>query len=139
MKDINLNFTKSAKSLLQQFNNIKYKPELDVTPLCDEVQHQFYQQMVGILRLMIELGRIDISTEISLMSRYLDQHRIGHLIEVLNIFYFLIKKHNIRIRFYQRRIGIIHKFVLLTKYLQSNLREHHLLFSSHTHSKTPVP
>lgn len=37
IKDMNLNFTKSAKAPRQPFSNIKYKPELDVTLLCDEV------------------------------------------------------------------------------------------------------
>ena len=38
---------------------------------------------------MIELGCIDILTEVSLMSRYLAQPRIGHLQQVLHIFAFL--------------------------------------------------
>ena len=89
MKELNLSFTKSAKSPQNPFSNSKYKPELDLTSYCSSTEHQFYQQMVGILRWMIELGRIDISTEVSLMSRYLAQPRIGHLIQVLHIFSFL--------------------------------------------------
>ena len=58
-------------------------------PFCDAIQHQFYQQIVGILRWMIELMRIDISTEVSLMSRYLAQPRMGYLIQVLHIFSYL--------------------------------------------------
>ena len=54
--------------------------------------------MTGILRWTIELGRIDIYTEISLMSRYLAGPRIGHLVQVLHIFSFL--KCNQRIDIY---------------------------------------
>ena len=57
----------SAKAAQNPFSNVKYRPELDVTKLCSEEEHQFYQQMIGILRWTIELGRIDICTEISLM------------------------------------------------------------------------
>jgi len=38
---------------------------------------------------MIELMRIDISTEVSLISRYLAQPRMGHLIQVRHIFSYL--------------------------------------------------
>jgi len=38
---------------------------------------------------MIELGRIDICTEVSLVSRYLAQPRLGHLQKFLYIFSFL--------------------------------------------------
>ena len=69
MKDMNLSFTKSAKSSTQLFSNLKYRPELDITNICDATQHQFYQQMIRILRWIIEIGRLDISTEVSLISR----------------------------------------------------------------------
>ena len=89
MTDMNMSYTKKAKSPKTPFNNVKYRPELDLTPFCTPTEHQFYQQMIGILRWMIELGRIDISTEVSLMSRYLAQPRVGHMIQVLHIFSFL--------------------------------------------------
>ena len=43
---------------------------------------------------MIEIGRIDIITEVSTLSSYLAQPREGHLEAVLHIFAFLKKKHN---------------------------------------------
>ena len=42
MQDMNLSFTKTAKSPRQPFSNIKYRPELDTTALCDATQHQFH-------------------------------------------------------------------------------------------------
>ena len=78
--------TKSAKSPKSPFSNVKYRPELDLNPHCTSTEHLFYQQMIGILRWMIELGRLDISTEVSLMSRYLVQPRVGHMIQVMHIF-----------------------------------------------------
>ena len=38
---------------------------------------------------MIELGCIDITVEVSLLSRYLAQPRTGHLVQLLHIFSFL--------------------------------------------------
>ena len=89
MKDLHLSFTKSAKSPTGPFSNIKYKPELDVTNFCSAEEHQLYHQAIGILRWMIEIGRIDITVEVSLLSRYLSQPRTGHLVELLHIFSFL--------------------------------------------------
>jgi hypothetical protein len=48
-----------------------YKPELDESPELDSTRANFYQSQIGILRWCIELGRIDIITEISMLSIYL--------------------------------------------------------------------
>ena len=61
MKVLHLAFTKTKRS----------KPELYVSDFCSVPEHQFYQQMIGILRWMIEIGRIDISVEVSYLSRYI--------------------------------------------------------------------
>ena len=88
MKELSPNFTKSAKAAQNPFSNVKYRPELDVTDFFSEEEHQFYHQMISILRWTIEIGRIDICTEIFLVSRYLAEPRIGHLVQVLHIFSF---------------------------------------------------
>jgi hypothetical protein len=41
-----------------------YKPELDDSPELDSTRAKFYQFQIGILRWCVELGRIDIITEI---------------------------------------------------------------------------
>ena len=46
-----------------------YKPELDVSPELDADKVQRYQQLIGILRWAIELGRVDILTETAMMSQ----------------------------------------------------------------------
>jgi hypothetical protein len=48
-----------------------YKPELDESPELDPSRSNFYQSQIGILRWCVELGRIDIITEISMLSTYL--------------------------------------------------------------------
>ena len=66
-----------------------YRPELDVSPLLDEDQANYYASLIGVLRWAVELGRIDIHIDVSLLSSYLAQPRIGHLQQVLHIFAYL--------------------------------------------------
>ena len=79
MNDLNIAFTKSAKHPMNPFSNVKYRPEMDISEYCTDTKHQLYQQYIGILRWMTELGCIDICTEVSLLSRYLAQSCLGHL------------------------------------------------------------
>ena len=44
-----------------------YKPELDVTDECSPEHVSRYQQLIGILRWAVELGRIDIQVEVAMM------------------------------------------------------------------------
>jgi len=63
-----------------------YRPEVDVTPVLDEERTNRFQ---GILRWAIELGRIDILTEVSCLSQYLAEPREGHLVAIYKIFKYL--------------------------------------------------
>ncbi len=51
------------------------------------------------MRWMVELGRIDIATEVSMLSSYLALPREGHLETALHIMGYLCKKHNSRLVF----------------------------------------
>ena len=50
---------------------------------------QFYQEMIEILRWAVEIGRVDILLEVSLLSPHLALPRIGHLQAVYHIFGYL--------------------------------------------------
>ena len=54
----------------------------------------FYKLQIGILRWMVELGRVDICLEVSMMSSHIALPREGHLEQVLHIFAYLKKYHN---------------------------------------------
>jgi hypothetical protein len=56
-----------------------YRPELDVSDELDAKRTTYYQGLIGILRWMCELGRIDILVPVSMLSRYLANPRQGHL------------------------------------------------------------
>ena len=66
-----------------------YKPETDVT---DELENDLasrYQQLIGICRWAVELGRIDIFYEVSCLSQYQASPRVGHLEALYHIFAYL--------------------------------------------------
>jgi hypothetical protein len=69
-----------------------YRPENDTTPLLNDHFVQWYQGLVGTLRWLTEIGRIDVAFAVSLMSSYAHQPREGHFLEVLHIFGYLKKK-----------------------------------------------
>jgi hypothetical protein len=70
-----------------------YRPELDQSPFLTAEDQNYYQGLIGILRWLCELGRIDILVPVSLMSRYLVAGRIGHLEQLFHIFAY-IKHHS---------------------------------------------
>ncbi len=69
-----------------------WKPELDVTDLLEDEDASYFQQQIGVLRWMVELGRVDILTEISMLAAYSAAPRQGHLAAILHIYAYL-KKH----------------------------------------------
>ncbi|CAJ1963375.1 unnamed protein product, partial [Cylindrotheca closterium] len=71
-----------------------YRPELDVSPELEPSDASYYQSLIGVLRWIVELGRVDICLECSLMSSQLAMPRVGHLHQVLSIFSYLKSHHN---------------------------------------------
>ena len=70
-----------------------YRPELDRTAELDPKRANYFQGLIGVLRWIVELGRIDIQVAVSMLSRYLANPRVGHLEEAIHIFAYL-KAHN---------------------------------------------
>ena len=68
-----------------------YKPELDITPEVNPDKVQRFQQLIGILRWAIELGRVDILTEVAYLSQYQANPREGHLEALYLIFHYIWK------------------------------------------------
>eukprot|EP00970_Alexandrium_tamarense_P015737 scaffold5464_cov222-Alexandrium_tamarense.AAC.1 len=78
---------------------IDYSPGEDVTEELGDDEATYFQQVVGVLRWMVEVGRIDINTEVSLLSQHLALPRVGHLQAALHIMAYLRSKHNSRMVF----------------------------------------
>jgi hypothetical protein len=76
-----------------------YNLELDLSEPLDPECSSFYQHLIGVMRWMVELGCIDIATEVSLLSSHLTFPREGHLKTALHIMSYLSQKHNTRLIF----------------------------------------
>eukprot|EP00804_Cyclotella_cryptica_P002919 CCRYP_013283-RA/>CCRYP_013283-RA protein AED:0.32 eAED:0.32 QI:0/-1/0/1/-1/1/1/0/188 len=79
---------------------IGYSPELDDSPELDPSLSSYYQSQIGILRWMVELGRIDMMTEVSMLASHLAMPREGHLEAIFHIYAYLKQKYNSRLAFY---------------------------------------
>jgi hypothetical protein len=73
---------------------MSYRPELDVTPELNPSDVAYFQSVIGILRWIVELGRVDICLEVSMLSSHLALPREGHLAQTYHIFAYLKKYHN---------------------------------------------
>jgi hypothetical protein len=71
-----------------------YRPELDQPRELDAKRGQYYQSLIGVLRWICELGRIDMLVAVSMLSRYVVSPREGHFQQVFHIFAYL--KHHKR-------------------------------------------
>ena len=76
-----------------------YRPETDDSEELDADGVTLFQELIGILRWASEIGRVDILTEISMLSSYQASPRVGHLQQVYHIFAFLKKNHKLTIYF----------------------------------------
>ena len=75
----------------------KYCPELDTTPEIDANHTRLCLEWVGILRWAVELGRLDMYLEVSLISSQIANPRCGHLKEILHIFAHLKRRNKLTI------------------------------------------
>ena len=76
-----------------------YRPEMDVKPELKSDGLQYYQELIGILRWYVEIGRLDILLEVSLMSAHLALARKVHLEQVIHIFGYIKSHSKFRIMF----------------------------------------
>jgi hypothetical protein len=53
-------------------------------------------QEIGVLQWAVKIGRIDITTEVSMLAAHMRMPRKGHLISVFRVFAYLKQKHNAR-------------------------------------------
>ena len=74
-----------------------YKPEMDLTTPLEPELASYYQSLIGVMRWMVEIGRSDIATEVSMMSSHNDYPREGHFETVLHMMGYLKGRHNSRI------------------------------------------
>ncbi len=78
-----------------------YCPELDLSEPLDPECSLFYQHLIGVMRWTVELCRIDIATEVSLLSSHLAYPCKEHLETALHMMSYLQHKHNTQLIFDQ--------------------------------------
>ena len=66
-----------------------HQPEIDVTEELDDENVQRFQELIGVLCWTVELGCIDIMTEVSCLSQHLCSPRVGHPDAIYSIFQYL--------------------------------------------------
>ena len=76
-----------------------YALEMDVSRELNPQELTFYQEIIGMLRWGIEIGRVDITMEVSLLSGYQASPRIGHLEQLLHVVALLKKKPKLTLYF----------------------------------------
>jgi hypothetical protein len=76
-----------------------YNPDEDVLMLLDMPTATYYMQLIGILRWMCELGRLDICCETSMLSSYSAMPREGHFKAVMHVMGYLKAHYNSRLIF----------------------------------------
>ena len=77
-----------------------YAPELDASTVLDPSLMSYYQYQIGFLIWMVELGRVDINTEVSMLASCLVLPREGRLEAVLHVYGYLGVNHNTRLALY---------------------------------------
>ena len=74
-----------------------YEPELDTSDELNTKEASFYQHLIGVLHWIVELGRVDVITEVSMLASYLCNPRDGHLDAALHLYSYLKTHHNARL------------------------------------------
>jgi hypothetical protein len=77
----------------------EYKPKLDVTELLNDNEASFFQSLIRVLWWMVEIGRINIITEVSMLASCVAAPQRGQLDTVFHMFAYLEKKHYSRLIF----------------------------------------
>ena len=76
-----------------------FVPEMDTSEELEPNDITFFQELIGILRWATEIGRVDILTELSMLSSYQAAPRQGHLEQVIHIFAFLKRRPKLTLYF----------------------------------------
>ena len=82
--------SKHAKTLWPS----NYTAEDNTSPELDTEWANYYQHLIGVLHWMLELGRVDIMTEVSILDSQMAAPCMGHLDASLHVMSYLKIKHN---------------------------------------------
>jgi hypothetical protein len=81
-----------------------YRPEIDVSPELGDTDSSYFYSLVGVLWWIVELGRVNIDVQVSMMSSHLALPQAGHLKEIYHIFAYLKAHSNTEMVFNPRPV-----------------------------------
>jgi hypothetical protein len=105
---------------------------LDTTKSCEVDEAEYFQQQIGVLRWAIELGRLDITCEVSMLAAYTGAPRIGYLKAMLHIFSYL-NQH------YRSKLVMDDSYVLIDDELNLDWSEFYTEAKEDIQSSIPEP
>ena len=76
-----------------------YYPEGDSSPKLDADDTTLFQELIGILRWAVKIGRVNILTELLMLSSNQACPREGHLEQIYHIFKFLKRRPKLNLYF----------------------------------------
>ena len=76
-----------------------YEAVMDTYKALDPSEAYYFQSIIGVMRWMVEIVRIEIATDVSLFSSHLAYPREGHIGAALHVMAYLKQKHNSRLVF----------------------------------------
>ena len=76
-----------------------YRPEINISPEIGTKDAAYYHSLIGVLRWVVDLGRVEINAEALLLSWYIAMPRGGHLEDLLHNFAYLNNHMNSEIVF----------------------------------------
>ena len=92
-KELELQGRRLAKNPATPFLS-SYHPELDVSPELGPKGINKFQELLGMLQWIVELGRLDILFEVTALSRFMVNPREGHIDQAYRIMAYLKSKDN---------------------------------------------
>ena len=78
---------------------IDYEQQVDTTPGLNPDESLYHQFLIGIVRWLVEIGRVNILDKCSLLSSHLALLREGHMNTLLHLMRYLELNHNSRMFF----------------------------------------
>ena len=78
---------------------VNYEPQIDTSAELDPDEASYFQSLVRIMRWMVEIGRVDIAVECSLLSSHLALPCENHLHACIHVMRYLDLHHNTRLFF----------------------------------------
>ena len=88
-----INERKKPSKALTQIQT-SYRPDINTMSELNAVDSSYYQSLIGILRWMVEIGRVYVCLGVSMLSSHIAFPREGHLQQLFHMFAYLKRNHN---------------------------------------------